>query len=399
VADAPPARQDQLARLYAAARRDSTNGVVAQTQKVRLRYWTHWSHFCRTVHNNVDPFLDGVSKAKRVALLEAFARYIREGNAGRGHTVRAGSVQDALCAVGKIFELDLRPNPIYQEGTYRHYWEPLNSILRKYRRDDPRSHPQLAVPVTLPQHLLQQTRSATQPPCPFSQAKADLVNIAFYYLLHVGEYTHPRSTSTNAKPFKVCDVTFRTANGTLIPNHSPQATLLTAAEATIRMPNQKNGTKGQCIHQQCTNTIDSPVKSLAHRVAHILAHGGPVTTPIYKFKHPLYQTWREVTAPHINSTIKEAAKAVGLYNLGYMPSDVSSHSLRAGGAMAMHLNGVDALTIRKMGRWKSDTFLMYIHEQISAFATGVSYKMSHAIPFHQIAGPTISEHPLPILAH
>jgi hypothetical protein len=57
--------------------------------------------------------------------------------------------------------------------------------------------------------------------------------------------------------------------------------------------------------------------------------------------------------------------------------------------MAMHLNGVDANTIRKMGRWKSDTFLMYIHEQISAFATGVSIKMSTAIQFRHIAGPTL----------
>ena len=60
--------------------------------------------------------------------------------------------------------------------------------------------------------------------------------------------------------------------------------------------------------------------------------------------------------------------------------------------MAMHLNGIDPNTIQKIGRWKSNTFLMYIHEQISAFATGVSEKMSNAIPFRHIAGPTVSAH-------
>ena len=57
--------------------------------------------------------------------------------------------------------------------------------------------------------------------------------------------------------------------------------------------------------------------------------------------------------------------------------------------MAMHLNGIDTTTIQKIGRWKSTTFLMYIPEQISAFATGVSIKMSNSIPFRHIAGPAV----------
>ena len=220
MAVAPPAHQANLTRLYAAARRDSATGILDQTQKVRLRHWTHWSHFCRTLHNDLDPLLQGVPTPTRVALLQAFARYVHEGHAGRGHTVRSGSVQDALCAIGKIFELDLRPNPIYKEGSHGRYWEPLNNMLRTYRCDDPRSSPQLAVPVTLPQHLLDTATS-----CPFEQATADLINIAFYYLLRVGECTPPCTNTTNTKAFTVRDVTFRTATGTssppMPPCHSP----------------------------------------------------------------------------------------------------------------------------------------------------------------------------------
>jgi len=61
--------------------------------------------------------------------------------------------------------------------------------------------------------------------------------------------------------------------------------------------------------------------------------------------------------------------------------------------MAMHLNGVDRDTIRKMGRWSSDTFLMYIHEQIAAFSDGISKKMSTEIGWHNIEGPTYEENP------
>ena len=58
--------------------------------------------------------------------------------------------------------------------------------------------------------------------------------------------------------------------------------------------------------------------------------------------------------------------------------------------MAMHLNGIHRDTIRKQGRWSSDTFLMYIHEQISAFSAGLSAKMSQHIGWFNIAGPSLS---------
>ena len=268
-------------------------------------------------------------------------------------------------------------------------------MLRGYRRDDPKSSPQLAVPVSITEHILTTYRMymSEHHPCPHNEAKADLINVALYYLLRVGEYTKPRSGTTNTKPFAVQDITFRTMDGHLIPNSSPLQVLYMAHEATVRMPNQKNGVKGQCIHQECTGTENSPVKSLARRVYNILANGGNETMGIYTYMDPFHVAPQHVTADQINRTLKAAAGEIGLYNLGYTAADVSSHSLRAGGAMAMHLNGISPLTIKKMGRWKSDTFLMYIHEQISAFATGVSLKMSNAIPFRQIAGPTIT--PIP----
>ena len=128
---APPSQQRELTRLYTAARRDSANGIVAQTQKVRLRYWAHWIHWCTNLHD-LDPFLTHLADGSKVDLIEGFARYVREGHAGRGHQVRVGSVSEALRAVGKTFELDKRDNPTYQRGAYKQYWEPLKQMLRAY---------------------------------------------------------------------------------------------------------------------------------------------------------------------------------------------------------------------------------------------------------------------------
>ena len=90
--------------------------------------------------------------------------------------------------------------------------------------------------------------------------------------------------------------------------------------------------------------------------------------------------------------IKNAVRALRLDEKGFPPEAVSSHSLRAGGAMAMHLNNIDWDTIQKQGRWSSNTFLMYIHEQISAFSAGLSAKMSQGVGwFNMLEGPHVSQ--------
>ena len=266
----------------------------------------------------------------------------------------------------------------------------LKGILDCYRQEDPATTPKLAVPVKITEAILDQHNALSRSGRHSikRQATADLINVAFYYLLRVSEYTSARA-GKRTKPFTVACITFRDAAGNWIPANSPLSALLKATEATMRIPNQKSGIKGQCIHNECTGTNHSPVKSLARRVHHILTNGGTGATPIFSFKEPTSRLWRHITATDVSTTLKDAAESIGLCTLGYTRDDISTHSLRAGGAMAMHLNGIDTKTIQKMGRWRSETFLMYIHEQISAFAAGVSVKMSHHIPFRHIAGPTL----------
>ena len=86
----------------------------------------------------------------------------------------------------------------------------------------------------------------------------------------------------------------------------------------------------------------------------------------------------------INGAIKAAVDRLDLKKHGFQVSQISSHSLRAGGEMALHLNNIPTHTIRKMGRWSSDTFLDYIHEQIAVFSAGLSTAMGKSILFHNI---------------
>ena len=285
------------------------------------------------------------------------------------------------------------PNPTLDRTGER--WARLKRTLENFKLQDPPTEPQLAIPITVVHRILRQswrhphsTRTALK-----HQAIADLINIAFYYLLRVGEYTKPRSQDPKLTiPFAVKHVTFWTRAGRKIPSTSSFAQLCTAARATIKIPRSKNGMKGQAITQDCTGTDFSPVRSLARRVHQIMSHGGTPDTPIYSVRSNLHTTWQLVTSAQINTTLKQAARDEGLPAFGFTDSDISSHSLRAGGAMALHLNGFSPLQIKKMGRWKSEqSFECYIHDQLSAFSAGMSVKMSRDIPYQNLAAPTLTE--------
>ena len=83
--------------------------------------------------------------------------------------------------------------------------------------------------------------------------------------------------------------------------------------------------------------------------------------------------------------LRTAIKTLNLEKSGITPDLVGVHSFRAGGAMALKLNGAPDTTIMKMGRWTSLTFLQYIHNQIAHLSTDLSSKMSTNLQFQNIA--------------
>lgn len=186
---------------------------------------------------------------------------------------------------------------------------------------------------------------------------------------------------------------FRRKDHSIIPNTAPLSELYTAAYATLKISNQKNGSRGQCIHNECTGHITSPVRALARRVAHIMTFTSNQNTAISTYYDTMTRQPSQVYPSHISKTIKQTILDLGLQQFGFSEHTVSSHSLRAGGAMAMKLNGMDDIIIKKHGRWSSDTFLTYIHTQIGALTAGVSKAMLQYIPFCNVNsnGPILLE--------
>ena len=70
---------------------------------------------------------------------------------------------------------------------------------------------------------------------------------------------------------------------------------------------------------------------------------------------------------------------------------IDTHSLRGGGAMALHLNGYLDRQIMKMGRWRSNTFMEYICEHLDKFSEGMSKAMAKRFQFVNVQGGTLHD--------
>lgn len=359
------------------------------TERERVRFWNAYCRWLAFNFPTVRPDLQAQSRQDCDTILGAFANYVRLGGVSRKQRqVRAQTVQVALRAISTTIDLAGKRNPVCQQkGVYS---KTLSRIIEGFKRQDPPSQPKLAIPVILVQYLVfhNQFRGARQ------KAIADLCLIAFYYLLRVGEYTyHHPSQRRRTKQFRVCDVRFWSGNRTIDPRlYTIEQLYLLCTACTLNISNQKNGKRNQVIHQEALHNDFCPIRALIRRIKHILDHDknpNVMIGTVYTANGP-----NGIQAREITSAVRTGIRLLGLTLQGISEADGSSHSLRAGGAMAMHLNGASDNSIKKMGRWSSDTFLMYIHEQIAAFSRGISSLMSNHIPFQNVAftaapGPTV----------
>ncbi|KAG7365492.1 hypothetical protein IV203_038696 [Nitzschia inconspicua] len=138
----------------------------------------------------------------------------------------------------------------------------------------------------------------------------------------------------------------------------------------------KNGRRNQVIHQEATRDVTCPIAAIIRCIHRIRQHTSDPTTMLGTYFTGHKHVAKQVTVTDITTTLKNTVQVLGLSQYNITPADISSHSLRAGGAMALHLGGVPAHTIKILGRWSPDTFLLHIQEQIMGFSAGLSTQMS-----------------------
>lgn len=198
----------------------------------------------------------------------------------------------------------------------------------------------------------------------------------------VGENTLPSTTRpTRTVQFRRRDVTFwileHNQRRRLSPN-APLHELLRADAVTLQLDNQKNSVRKATLDHERVPGGFSPTEAAA-RLCHNSRQAFPHNPDALLCQ---FSPGHAVTAKHVSQVLQRAAVRLMLWEQGYELDRIGPHSIRASGAMALCLNKVPSETIMLMGRWRSQTWLTYIHTQIAAFSKGLALCMTRPILFY-----------------
>jgi len=176
-------------------------------------------------------------------------------------------MQTALYAIAKTIELAGHANPLHKPGT-TNYLAALAMQTEAYKRKDPTSIKQLAVPVDVLNQIYMATQNSSNAKL---KAMGKLSLIAFYFLLRVGEYTFHGTGTCRTKRFCLRNIKFFTAKGMVLLaqlcQHAMQVNLV-----SLTIENQKNGKKGNTISHHAIQVENGccPVQALVERMVDLL---------------------------------------------------------------------------------------------------------------------------------
>jgi len=253
-----------------------------------------------------------------------------------------------------------------------------SSFYKVCKSADPPARPQQALPSSTILWIAQVIGTATSKRL---RTAADLIVLAFFFLLRVGEYT-PSRQPRQTVPLRKADVRLWRA-GRVLDHRLPLAELMAADAVTLCLENQKNGFKGATLHHTTSfHQWLCPVRSAA-RLVHEIRNMDP-TTGLGTYVDESGRVYR-VQATEIRAAILLGAIGDNLMDSGYDLTRVGSHSLRSGGATHLKVLGYDDDTIKKLGRWSSNTYLRYIQSQIGNLMAGIATQMSTVLRFHNVS--------------
>jgi hypothetical protein len=147
---------------------------------------------------------------------------------------------------------------------------------------------------------------------------------------------------------------------------------------------QKNDERDAVVTQHRTNDPKlCPVRLWAVIAKRILAYPGTDNkTSVNTYMHR--GKLSEVSSKMMLNHVRVVVIHVGEDNLGFKASEMGTHSIRSGVAMAMYLANVPVFTIMLIGCWSSDSFLRYIRRQVQEFSSGIASRMITSSDFYTI---------------
>ena len=356
-----PSRSDVFRSDLGLVQKAVRSGVTEKYANKKDAHWRLWHTFC--LQENVDPFLKTFDDP--VPILQVFGQRYRDGRiAPCGRTVRSSTVSDAIRSVGQMHARMGTKDPRLDSSGKVDYR--ISQQLRSWAKvDDPPTRVR-PVPVTLVMYLLTMAYASEVFSVSIAEkAFADVITMAFFFLLRPGEYT---GTTSDDAAFTLDDVCFHLGNRRLNNRTAPDHEIEAATAVSLTFTTQKNMSRGDIIsHARSGHFRCCPVTSiirlfLRHRrwfAQQQKPFDGKAPLASY---YNLQQKHIRVRATDITSQLRFAASLCE-HATGIPPENISARSLRAGGAMALLCGRIDKDTIKLLGRWHSDAMMRYLHQE------------------------------------
>jgi hypothetical protein len=202
------------------------------------------------------------------------------------------------------------------------------------------------------------------------QRTADMIVLAFYFLLRPGEYT---ASPSDTIPFDFKSVQLFLGGQRLDITTSTDAQLQCATFVSLTFTLQKNGVQGEVVGLGLSgDPLLCPVKAMIRIITQLRRSNASPNTLLASVK--VNRRWHPVTPSMVTKSIKQAVRFLGP-TLGFLDTDVSARCLRAAGANALLAARVDPEVISLIGRWRSDEMLRYLSVQNSTIMKEFSKKM------------------------
>jgi hypothetical protein len=196
MAHVPPSKRDAFRTDLCLVQEKTRLGVTAKRARAADAHWGRWEKCC--LSHNIDPFLKNCPDP--IPTIQVFAQRYRDGReAPLRRAVRSGTVEDAVRVVGQAFtQLGA---PYIRKDAFGTIDFRVSRQFRCYREEDAPPSRVKPAPIIIIIFILHKAFTPSSTPC--RQAIADLVTIAFYFLLRPGEYT---GTTSDDAAFRLADI-------------------------------------------------------------------------------------------------------------------------------------------------------------------------------------------------
>jgi len=255
-------------------------------------------------------------------------------------------------------------------------------MISAWKKEDPPPNRVKPIPIQVIRRIALLATTATND---LTKATADMIIIAFFFLMRPGEYTD--SSSEDACPFKLEDVQLFIGQTRIDLATASDDLIRQATFASLTFTWQKNGVRGEVIGLGLSgDPYLCPVQAIIRRVLYLRSKNFARDVPLARV-----QGRAKVTSKQITETLRDTVEFFGTA-LGFNKEDISARSLRAAGANALLFAKVDTDIIRLIGRWKSDEMLRYLHVQAAPLMADYSRRMVDAGTYTLIPGQSVPMH-------